>query len=731
MASNKGRGKRRLRGGQSPKSFAKGQTPREKRRAAKRKEPSGIINGPREFLENALDLDRQYLQNAAMQYQKSEQDLGQIKINKDWSDDEIDRALKKIDPDASLDSINKEMASLRSNIKDTQSQIEFLSDVLESGTEQDIRAAYELLSENESWKHSREQMAQWSREDEQQHKADYHKEIISDGNSMLDLSEFKPQTPGLQDLIRDGGPATYEDYQQILEEEAERNKAFKGAKTAEQYQANKLYSGGRRTEFNDPVLQMRWDKVKDDIGGMDCADILFEGMRTKQRNTNVCPFTKTPGERGDIGNIYPEDGKKQAHQYVMDLLRKAKPFAFPSWWFSESSRLWEIRHMHIDTHDYPEQFPICGTKEYQSAWSSFMKSLSGVDKPFSRITDRIVLRNANIGFPENTPFSNTFIGLENPDEMLIYQRVRNQTDMVRNYMSPTSAVSPDGHIVALDAIYAAGFLFSKDIDFKMNNVAVPDFCGSAIWGVYLGYVFSHRDCPSDMDFLRIPMIVPLYLTGIREWQDGAERLWKDTQPHKHRFNDWFQQDTNVASPLNHLMQAIDDHSVVQVEFTHSQKRQKRKLKAREGISVSHKRYSRVQMTGGVVMPSRGYSDSEPTGMLPKWKLDHRVDCREHDRCYIRRGRLPISSDERSLLEGRGYTIYTDRKDVSPRDARRFNRRRIPHPDGIDWVAIKTVRIPEHKRGPEGKRVVPLVRVTKDEVIGDSLEYELSDPLKAV
>lgn len=635
---------------------------------------------------------------------------------------EVLEALSAIDSKATTESIEAEFALLKDAIRGKQEQIELLNDAMD-GDPDEMIAAIELVGEPET-------EAKWSKEQEDASNHKYHQDLVSED---LSLSGFSPSTPGLKDLLSHGGPATYQDYQHILEEEAEQNKTFKGAKTEEQYQANKLYSGARRTEFNDPVLQMRWNKVRGDIGEMDCADILFESMRAKQRNTNVCPNTRTPGERGDCGNLYPEDGQKQAHQYVMNLLRKAKPFAFPSWWFSEASRLWEIRNMHLDTHDYPQQFPMCGTKEYGPAWSTFMKSLKGVDEPFGTITDRIVLRNANIGFPENTPFSNTFIGLESPDEMLIYQRVKNQQRMVRQYNAPTSAVSPDGHLVELDVVYAAGFLFSKNIDFKMNNVAAPDFCGSAVWAVCFGYVFSHKDCPSDMDFLRIPMIVPLYMTGIKEWQYGAEQngLVQVTQPHKVRFNDWFQQDTVISSPLNHLMQAIDDHSVVQVELTYAQKRQKRTLKSREGITVSHKRYSRVQMTGGVSMPSTGYSDSEPTGMLPKWKLDHRVDCREHDRCYIRRGRMPISTDERSLLEGRGYAIYTDCKDVSQRDAKRFNRRRIPHPDGIDWVAIKTIRVPEHHRGPEGKKIVPLVRVTKDEVIANSLEYELSDPLKAV
>jgi len=541
---------------------------------------------------------------------------------------------------------------------------------------------------------------------------------------------------GLDDLLSHGGPATYADYQHVLEEETKRNNSFQGAKTAEQYQANKQYGGGRQTTFTDPLMQRRWDAVKNDIGSMDCADILFSAMRTKQFNTNILsnPGYK-PGDPRDVGNLYPEDGQKQSHQYVMHMLKKAKPFAFPSWWFAEASMLWRIRHVHLDSHDFPEQFPMCSTKDVSAADAKFFRSLMGVEKPFTTLSSRKAKRNANIGFPANTPFSSTFVALEDPGEMLVYQRSRNQQSMVRNYMSPTSAFSPDGERVPLDVIYATGFLFCRDVEFRAHQVAVPDLIGGAIWGVYTAYVINQFDCPNDMDFLRIPILVPLYIDGLRKWMNEYASSDPDNKnlqrESANRRNNWFNQDSNLPAPLNHLMQAIDDHSVVQVNFSGSQKRQKRALKAREGISVSQKRYSRVQMTGGVSLPSKDYGDGEATGLLPKWKLDHRVDCREHDRCFIRIGSLPVSTDERSLLEGRGYTIYTDSKDLSPRDARRLNRRKVPHPDGIDWVAIKTIRIPEHTRGPEGKKIVPMVRVAKDEVIANSLEYELSEPLRAV
>ncbi len=650
---------------------------------------------------------------------------------------EVLEALSAIDSKATTESIEAEFALLKDAIRYKQEQIELLNDAM-GGDPDEMIAAIELAGESET-------EAKWSKEQEDASNHKYHQDLVSED---LSLSGFSPSTPGLKDLLSHGGPATYQDYQHILEEESERNKAFKGAKTAEQYQANKQYTGAGRqaTRFNDPILGARWQKVREDIVSMDCADILFSSLRAKPFNTNIMAHQKhAPGDPNDVGNFLPEDGIKDNHQYVMQLLKQAKPFAFPSWWFAESRMLWRIRNLNRDTHDFPYQFPMCGTKEVAAEDAKFFRSLNPElhpkgylpEKPILTLVNRKKARNVTVGFPENTPFSNTFIGLENPDEMLIYQRSRNQQSMVREFMAPTSAYSPDGEKVPLDAIYATGFLFCKSVSHRSHNVPIGDMNGSVIYGLYTGYVISQKHCPNDMDFLRIPMIVPLYMDGLSDMFQRTSQNNPDNErvqsnhSARSRKNNWFFEATDISEPLNHLMQAIDDHSVVQVEFNHAQKRQKRTLKAREGISVSHKRYSRVQMTGGVSMPSTGYSDSEPTGMLPKWKLDHRVDCREHDRCYIRRGTMPISTDERSLLEGRGYTIYTDCKDVSLRDAKRFNRRRIPHPDGIDWVAIRTIRVPEHHRGPEGKKIVPLVRVTKDEVIANSLEYELSDPLKAV
>ena len=111
--------------------------------------------------------------------------------------------------------------------------------------------------------------------------------------------------------------------------------------------------------------------------------------------------------------------------------------------------------------------------------------------------------------------------------------------------------------------------------------------------------------------------------------------------------------------------------------------------------------------------------------LPKWKLTKRIKCRKHERCYFRHGRLPLEAEHQELLLSRGYVIYKDNLDIGDRDAKRMRRRRIPWPDGHRWVAVRTIIIDEHEKGPEGEEVVPLVLVPQPKVMKDSTEFEIS------
>ena len=337
-------------------------------------------------------------------------------------------------------------------------------------------------------------------------------------NLLVD-EQMKWRTTLARTIGRESRNYSYDDYRQMLEDEIEGNLGFVGARSKEEYRARQksafVMAGRDGSRPDDPILANRFEHVKVDVDGLDCADILFSAMRTKADNSNIMPrMDVRPGDRNDYAHLYREDGRKRAHAAMMHTLKKSNAFAFPAWWFSECALLWRLRHLHEDTHDYPEQYPIHDPKDMISVQAKFFRTLKNKPNAFSTLTDRRVQRNYGIGYPEKTPFSNTFIALEGIDDTLVYQRRLNQIDQVRQYSVPTSAYSPDGHVVPLDFIYCTGFLFSRDIKLFGAGTTGPNISGSMIWGIFQGYVTSHTHCPVDMNFLRIPMICPIYMQGL-------------------------------------------------------------------------------------------------------------------------------------------------------------------------------------------------------------------------
>lgn len=72
---------------------------------------------------------------------------------------------------------------------------------------------------------------------------------------------------------------------------------------------------------------------------------------------------------------------------------------------------------------------------------------------------------------------------------------------------------------------------------------------------------------------------------------------------------------------------------------------------------------------------------------------HRHDVRGHERCYVQRGRLPLSPERAALLRRRGYQLYLERT-PRRRDRKRLRRRFMPPKGPGEWLAIKTVWIDE-------------------------------------
>jgi hypothetical protein len=104
-----------------------------------------------------------------------------------------------------------------------------------------------------------------------------------------------------------------------------------------------------------------------------------------------------------------------------------------------------------------------------------------------------------------------------------------------------------------------------------------------------------------------------------------------------------------------------------------------------------------------------------------FEYGHRFDVRGHERCYIRRGELPLDDKERKKLVARGYTVYT----VNPmtrEDMYRLTERGLRPKSRNEWLGIKVkwidadvrphrpdlpyvpaVRKPSKKDRPEMKR----------------------------
>lgn len=92
------------------------------------------------------------------------------------------------------------------------------------------------------------------------------------------------------------------------------------------------------------------------------------------------------------------------------------------------------------------------------------------------------------------------------------------------------------------------------------------------------------------------------------------------------------------------------------------------------------------------------------------ELAYRHDRRGHERCYIRRGKLPLSAEDLEKLQKAEYRIWTH--DEPDSDAYRQLMERGQPPKAPDeWIAILTRWIDPTVVGPEDKPYVPAIRMT--------------------
>jgi hypothetical protein len=485
------------------------------------------------------------------------------------------------------------------------------------------------------------------------------------------------------------------------------------------------------TKFEDPLLQSRWNALREDA--LDSVDLYFDFFRVNKLNCHITSNQNAQaGDPDDYQTMFTWDGRSDAMDYGKDAfintLKDAEVFAFPFWWYQAACDRYHVELMSEFSYDFEHPFPLVGFTEME-VWAETPKPS---EEEMERHKKRLWNHNVENGFPEHLPFPQTFVGLEDGDLVggrLIYQRADRQRGMVTEHGCPTSAYSPEGILVPLDCIYLRGFLIDGSRRWAFGNE--PDWDDDVprgsqmIWGLFHGYVISKEHCPSDMQFLRIPMVVPLYI-GQMTWDATGHNVTQFPNAGEMR---WVYPLTTLASPIRVLLQAIDDHRVVQEKkFNSKQKRKKRQLKAEEQIEIRHRRYQRVQMRRGPPdLPKRKWQDNEDG--IVSWTLKHRVKVRSHERVYVRRGQKPLKIEDRKEMVERGFRVYLNEHELTFEDARRLHSRDKLGPQHSHWVAVRDTRVKEHKRGPEGAEVIPLVRVVDQEVLSDTLDYEMTDEVQ--
>lgn len=94
-------------------------------------------------------------------------------------------------------------------------------------------------------------------------------------------------------------------------------------------------------------------------------------------------------------------------------------------------------------------------------------------------------------------------------------------------------------------------------------------------------------------------------------------------------------------------------------------------------------------------------------------LTHRFDRRGHERCYVRRGALPLDACKREALRSNGYTVYEGTsKPISGADALRLRERSMAPKQGDEWLAIKSRWIDPTVVGDASLPYVPALRIAR-------------------
>ena len=503
-----------------------------------------------------------------------------------------------------------------------------------------------------------------------------------------------------------------------FDEANERMKTLKLSSSADEAR-NRIQSAqtdNRRSYDNDPFMQRRFNLVKEDAANLNAPQCLFSILSTRLDNFLIQRHPAyRPGFRKDW-TWHPSvcestSEHKKAFEYFKQTLKCPGMFAVPTWWYGEVQHMYALSVTQHLTKDFDEPFPTGSFKSVISRASGWYKRLEEsnpilYEDHTRRSIEYMKDRSSAEEYPEMVPFKTTFINLEDESNAghLLYNRSLNQFGQVRQHMVPTTAHAPDGRLVALDVIFQSGFYFREsDEDNPLGR--------RVIYGLYHGYAINREDCPDGMDFIRISMVCPFHIDG--QWY-----------PHLAEFDGHLCEQSPIIPVIGMMIDALNEHKTVVRSFTKAERKRSVKVGKSSGVGkVSPRRYTRVQMSAGTT--SIPPIEDCPLMRLPKWKLSKQVRCRKHERCYVRDGLLPIGKDHFDLLVSRGYTIYKDNLEIGPRDLKRLKLRDVELPNGYRWVAIRTIIVEEHEKGPEDEEIVPLVLVPQNKVLKDSADFELS------
>ncbi len=104
----------------------------------------------------------------------------------------------------------------------------------------------------------------------------------------------------------------------------------------------------------------------------------------------------------------------------------------------------------------------------------------------------------------------------------------------------------------------------------------------------------------------------------------------------------------------------------------------------------------------------GWVDAEGRRIRIHRGWSHQWDVPAHDRVYVRRGSAWTDAEVR-LWKGRGYTVYGPGAVMDDDDYARLIRRGHARPAPDEWLALRKIRVRDHRKGPEDKPYIPARR----------------------